>query len=316
MRLIEADQVSSVMRFDALIDALQVSFAGDYGMPQRQLHHLQPEQHHGDAFAVLPAWNEQVVGVKAFTYFPDNPSKGLPTLASKVMLFDRPTGAPLALIDGTQLTYWRTAAASALAARILARSDSEQLLLCGTGNLAPYMALAHASALPIKRVYVWGRDAVKAGKTIEVIAAQRPDLECILVDDINSVVREVDVISCATGAAEPLFSGDQVKQGCHVDLVGNHAADRRECDSWLVEHSRVFVDSRLNVLNEAGELLLPIAEGGFTEHQIEAELAELCQAAQAGQNFKRDDNDITLYKSVGSALADLAAAAFVLQQTS
>ncbi|MBY4675627.1 ornithine cyclodeaminase family protein [Marinobacterium arenosum] len=311
MRIIDAQQVAGVMAFDGLIGALREAFAGSFGMPQRQLYPLDPQHGHGDAFAVLPAWNEQLVGVKAFTYYPDNPARGLPTLASKILLFKRDSGAPLALVDGTEVTYWRTAAASALAADYLARPDTRRLLLCGTGKLAPYMALAHAQVRGIDEVMIWGRDAEKAKLTLQQIQARRPGLRCRLVEDLPAATAEADIISCATGAAVPLILGDWVQPGCHVDLVGNHAADRRECDSTLVERSRVFVDSRSNVLNEAGELLIPIAEGRFSVAGVAAELAELCAGRRAG---RQSDNEITLYKSVGTALADLAAAHWVVRQ--
>ena len=170
MQVIEAQQVSALLEVEKLVEAVRDAFASDFGMPQRQVFHLDSSS--DDAFAVLPAWDERYTGVKAFTYLPGNPAKGLDTLASKVLLFCRQTGAALAVVDGTELTYWRTAAVSALAADYLARKDAEVLCVCGTGRLAPYMALAHAAVRPIREIRVWGRDQTKVAAMIEQLASQ------------------------------------------------------------------------------------------------------------------------------------------------
>ncbi|SIS41805.1 ornithine cyclodeaminase family protein [Neptunomonas antarctica] len=321
MLVIEALDVQKTLSFIPLVAALRTAFSNDFGMPQRHVYHLPAvgdnASPQNDSFAVLPAWNDQVMGVKAFTHLPGNPAKGLETLASKMMLFSRPTGEPLAVVDGTQLTFWRTAAVSALAADYLAKKDAKSLLLFGTGKLAPYMALAHASVRPLKTIYVTGRTPEKIAATVAYIQAQRPDLQVQAVSDPESVIGQVDIISCATGASEPLFSYEQVSAGTHIDLVGNHSRDRRECDSKTVQQARVFVDSRLNVLNEAGELLFPIAEGVFSAEQVQGELADLCHGRIAGRSpGDAGLAEITLFKSVGTALSDLAAAYLVYQQLS
>ncbi|WP_372742118.1 ornithine cyclodeaminase family protein [Neptunomonas sp.] len=319
MLVIDAVDVQKVLSFDYLVEALRSAFSNDFGMPQRHVYHLPAiggeRTAHEDSFAVLPAWNDQVMGVKAFTHLPGNPAKGLETLASKMLLFSRTSGAPLAVVDGTQLTFWRTAAVSALAADYLAKADANSLLLFGTGKLAPYMALAHASVRPLKIIYVTGRNAEKIAATVAEIQAQRPDLQVQGVSNPEAVIGQVDIISCATGAAEPLFSYEQVSAGTHIDLVGNHSGNRRECGSATVQHARVFVDSRLNVLNEAGELLIPIAEGVFSAEQVQGELADLCHGRITGRSQGDAGRaQITLFKSVGTALSDLAAAYLVYQE--
>jgi 1-pyrroline-2-carboxylate reductase [NAD(P)H] len=322
MLVIDAVDVQKTLSFESLVVALRAAFSHDFGMPQRHVYHFPPVdksdlsgQH--DSFAVLPAWNDQVMGVKAFTHLPGNPAKGLETLASKMLLFSRPTGEPLAVVDGTQLTFWRTAAVSALAADYLAKADAKSLLLFGTGKLAPYMALAHASVRPLETIYVVGRNPEKISKTVAAIQLQRPDIRVEAVSDPASVIAQVDIISCATGAAEPLFRYEQLSAGTHVDLVGNHSRDRRECDSATVQHARVFVDSRLNVLNEAGELLIPIEEGVISAEHVQGELADLCCGRIVGRGPENKGvKDITLFKSVGTALSDLAAAYLVYQELS
>jgi 1-pyrroline-2-carboxylate reductase [NAD(P)H] len=179
------------------------------------------------------------------------------------------------------------------------------------------MALAHASVRPLETIYVTGRNPEKIAKTVAAIQSQRPDLRVEAVSDPASVIAEVDIISCATGSAAPLFSYEQVSAGTHIDLVGNHSRDRRECDSATVKHARVFVDSRLNVLNEAGELLIPMEEGVISAEHVQGELADLCCGRIAGRVPEdKSAEDITLFKSVGTALSDLAAAYLVYQRLS
>lgn len=311
MKIIEADTVHRVLNFKELIPAIRETFAGPFGMPQRRVFSLDENRNHSDAFAVLPSWNQRAIGVKAFTYFPHNPTKGYESLYSKILLFSRITGEPMALVDGTSVTYWRTAAASALAADFLARKNAKTLLLCGTGRLAPYMALAHASIRPIQQVSVWGRNPEKVKTSIEKIKTQRPDLQIEAAQDLQQAAQNADIISCATGAGEPLILGDWVQPGTHTDFVGNHEAQRRECDSKLVAKASLFVDSRANTLSEAGELLIPIAEGRINASDVKAELAELCRGDHLGRS---NEQEITLFKAVGTALSDLAGATLVFDK--
>lgn len=308
MKIIEAEEVNRSLDFPALINALDAGFKQDFSMPQRQVFALSPDLNKHDGFAVLPAWNEDVVGLKAFTYFPENGAKDLPTLFSKILLFRRDDGRPLAMIDGTTVTYWRTAAVSALAARYLARPESMRLLLLGTGNLALPLVQAHLAEHAISHVVVWGRRSEKVQALLSTLRRQFPHVGFSASSDVRASASQVDIIVSATGAAEPLLFGADIAPGTHVDLLGNHSRDRRECDTALVVKSSVFVDYRANVLNEAGELLIPISEGQFSAENIRGELADLCQR---GQTSRRSSAEITLFKSVGTALSDLICAKLV-----
>src|SRR5690606_2446537 len=159
-------------------------FASPAGTPRRMVFRLDENGTH-DAFALLPAWNDEVIGVKAFTYLPGNAAKGRAILNSKILLFDRESGRPLSLVDGTSVTFWRTAAIAGLAADHLARSDASRLLVCGTGNLGPYMALAHAAVRPITEIAVWGRRPDRAAQTVERIRSSRPDITCRVAGDLE-----------------------------------------------------------------------------------------------------------------------------------
>ena len=312
-----AEQIVECLSMKGLIESMRETYQQQATIPQRRVMPL--EEGNYDAFALLPAWNDSLITVKAFTYFPQNYLEGRDSLASKILAFDRANGTPLALLDGKVLTFWRTAAASALAADYLANKNASSLLICGTGNLAPYIAWAYAAVRPLEKVRVWGRDVSKARATVDAIISGRefqslPESERYQVEVVESVddtLPHVDMVSCVTGASEPLFDGECLNPGTHVDLIGNHDQDKRECDSASVLRSSVFVDSRINVLAEAGDLLIPIANGEFSPQQIHAELPELCASQHQGRN---SEQQITLYKSVGSALADLAAVRFVLDQ--
>ncbi|MEF1184447.1 ornithine cyclodeaminase family protein [Vibrio sinaloensis] len=314
---LDAEQIVQSLSMQGLIESMRQTYQHHATIPQRRVMPLKEGEY--DAFALLPAWNDSLITVKAFTYFPNNCLQGRDSLASKILAFDRAHGEPLALLDGKVLTYWRTAAASALAADYLARKDAETLLICGTGNLAPYMAWAYAAIRPIKKVLVWGRDSQKAQAAVDKILsgseyqslAESSRYHVEAVSGVDEHLAEIDAITCVTGAAQPLFDGTKLLPGTHIDLIGNHDKDKRECDSASIQRSSVFVDSRVNVLAEAGELLIPIANGEFAAEAINAELTDLCAGKHIGRT---DDSEITLYKSVGSALADLAAVRFILDQ--
>lgn len=297
-----------MLSFPVLIEALDAGFRQDFGMPQRQVFTLAPESGGHDAFAVLPAWNEDVIGVKAFTYFPGNPAEGHPSLFSKILLFSRRHGVPLAMVDGTSVTYWRTAAVSALAARYLARQDAATLLLLGTGHLAQPLVDAHLAVRALRSVLLWGRDVAKAEALRARLQLRHPHVQFALAHDLAASAGEADIIVCATGSSTPLLKGDWVGPGTHVDMLGNHSPDGRECDSALIVKADVYVDSRQSVLKEAGELLIPIGEGVFSASDVRAELSELCRA---GVSARRDARQVTVFKSVGTALADLIAAHMV-----
>lgn len=314
MKIINTEEVQANLNFAALIPLLKKSFSRPFHMPQRQVHSLAPDDNSNhDAFALLPSWNDDVIGNKMFTYFPDNNTKHqLPSLFSKIMLFKRETGEPLALVDGTSVTYWRTAAISALASQLLSREDSEHLMLFGTGNLAAYLLHAHISVRHLNKVTIWGRSAEKIQKLINDFSVIYPNISFFTSLDVAEEIPHVDIICCATASKTPLFNGELIANGCHIDCLGNHMTDARECDSATITKSRVFVDSLTNTLNEAGELLIPISEGVFKANDIVGELADMCKQPDI---LRKTADEITLFKSVGTAISDLVAAYLVYQKT-
>ncbi len=306
MRVFTADEVAAALPYDRLIAALDRAFREPASVPARSFHTIPVPNGHDGFLVLMPAW---AVGrhacVKIATVFPGNDAHGLPTVQAQVLLLDASNGRAIALFEGGEITRRRTAAASALAARYLARSDARELLVVGAGALAPYMASAHAQVRPIERILVWGRHPAKADACARLIQSQLPAHSVAATIDLESAVRGADVISCATTSAQPLVKGQWLKDGAHLDLVGSFSARTREADSDAVARSRVFVDTYQGARDEAGDLLIPIAEGRIAADHIAGDLAELVCGRVAARISERD---VTLFKSVGTAIEDLIAA--------
>jgi alanine dehydrogenase len=247
---------------------------------------------------LMPAWTPGgYMGVKLATVAPGNAAKGLPTVIASYLLHEAATGRPLALMDGTMLTLRRTAAASALAADYLARKDASRLVVVGTGALAPHLAEAHAAMRPIRHIAVWGRDAAKARATAETLVGL--GLPAEPTTDLESAVRAADIVSCGTTSREPLVRGAWLRPGTHLDLVGGFTPAMREADDEAIRRARVFVDSD-HACHEAGDL----TQTGVTP------VGDL-SAVIAGKTGRASAEEITLFKSVGMAVEDLAAAILV-----
>jgi len=306
LRVYSADEVHSALPWAALADALEDAFtAGDSEAPLRHAHALGA----GGTLLLMPAWSPMALGVKLVTVMPEAAQRGAGTVQASYLLLDRTTGQPRALIDGEALTSRRTAAASALAAQLLARPDAQRLLVVGAGRLAPWMAQAHVALRPdLTHVDVWGRSADAAEVVVETLREEGIDAEVAL--DLRHAVEQADVITCATTAREPLLHGAWLKPGAHVDLVGAFRRDMREADDATILRARVFVDTFAGALAEAGDLTQPIERGVVAREHVRGELAQLLRGEVEGR-LHRDD--ITLFKSVGSALEDLAAAALVVR---
>jgi 1-pyrroline-2-carboxylate reductase [NAD(P)H] len=282
-------------------------------MPPRNVFLLDEPGVSHDAFALLPSWHDSLIGVKAFTYFPDNPRPKYQSLYSKILLFDRKHGEPLALVDGTSVTFWRTAGISGLASRLLSRANSETLLLLGTGNLATYIIRAQASVRPLKRVLVWGRTRANAERLVRQMSSALSKLQFSVVDNLEAACGQADIVVSATGSQEPLVKGAWIKEGTHTDFIGNHHATKRECDTALVLKSKVYADSRDNCFREAGEILVPISEGVFKKEQVIGQLTEMCTG---NVPLRTSDQEITLFKSIGMALSDLVGAGLAYRAAS
>jgi ornithine cyclodeaminase len=288
------------------VDALRAAFRAGATAPLRASHPVTPA---GDRLLLMPAWDGTSLGVKIVTVFPGNLPQGRASVSALYLLMDGATGHPLALIDGEALTKRRTAAASALGSLYLSRPDSRRLLVVGAGALAPYMAFAHCAVRPIERVLVWGRTASRVESTIARLKAQGLAAEACR--DLATGLSEADIVSCATTARAPVVHGRLVRPGTHVDLAGAFTPEMRESDDELVRRAEVFVDTFAGALQEAGDLVQPIASGAIAREHVRAELADLVADRDPG---RRSPDEITLFKSVGTALEDLCAARLVWER--
>lgn len=300
LRVYSADEVHAALPWPALAAALEAAFVAGAQAPLRHAHALSAQ----DTLLLMPAWNAQVGVVKIVTVVP----AAAHTVRASVLVLDRPSGMPLALLDGEAVTLRRTAATSALAAQRLARADAHTLLLVGTGRLAGWMARAHAALRPgLCRIVVWGRRADAAQALARELTAQ--GLPAQAAADLEAATRSAQIVCCATTSAEPLVQGAWLAPGTHLDLVGGFRPDMREVDDAAVARSRIVVDTYDGALAEAGDLVQPLTRGVIVREQIVAELAELLRGQRVG---RRSEGDITLFKSVGTALEDLAAAQLVV----
>jgi ornithine cyclodeaminase len=306
-----SEQIQEALPCAALISAMREAFRDTAQAPRRHVHPLSDTR--SSTLLLMPVWQANAhLGVKLVTVVPENQTRQLPTVQALFILLDTATGTPLALMDGEELTLRRTAAASALASTYLSRPDTEQLLIVGTGQLAPYMAVAHCAVRDILRVTVWGRDLQKSQLTIEKIKALGlpASVAIDVAEDLETASMTADLISCATTSRQALLQSASVQPGTHIDLVGGFKPDMREADDELMSKARLFVDTFDGALAEAGDLVQPLQAGLITRTSVLAELAELASGRHAGRS---NAQEITLFKSVGTAIEDLCAANLVWQ---
>ena len=299
MRVYSADEVHFALPWVPLAQAIEKAFVDGASVPLRHAHALPGD----DTLLLMPAWDERLIITKLVTVMPRAPH----TVQATVLVLDRATGEPLALLDGEALTLRRTAATSALAARHLAPAACT-LLLVGCGKLAPWMARAHAALRPgLQRVEVWGRDAAQAQRLARTLSDE--GIPASVAHELKAAVRRAELICCATTSNVPLVQGQWLSPGAHLDLVGAFRRDMREVDDQAVALSRVVVDTHAGASAEAGDLAQPMARGVIEASHV---LAELADVLRGNVVVRRHAEDITLFKSVGTALEDLAAARCLL----
>ena len=307
MRVVSADDLARIFDFAALIEALRHAFRSEIEAPARHHHRIERPGEPAATLLLMPAWTKGAerafAGVKVVSLYPGNSSRGLPSLMGTYLLMDGASGAPLAAIDGQALTLWRTAAASALAASFLAREDAHSLVMVGAGALAPYLIEAHASVRPIAEVHVWNHNLRRAEDLAAKLTGRAYSVRAAT--DLEAAVKSADIISCATLSSDPLVKGAWLRPGAHLDLVGAFTPTMRECDDEAVRRAQIFVDTRAGALKEAGDILQPLAARIIGESDVVGDLFDLCRGKVAG---RLSEEEITLFKSVGTAIEDLAAA--------
>lgn len=303
----DAALIGALAPMPALIDGIAQMFRTGCIVPQRAI--IPVPGGEGRLLVSMPAFEPNGGAVvKLATVFPDNSSFGLPTVQAAIVVFSA-HGTPTAILDGTLVTRLRTGAASALASRYLSREDSSHLVIAGTGALAPAMALAHSVVRPIREITVSGRDISRAKATADAIHTLVPNARLAVTDRLDDVIPAADIVTCATSCRSPILTGRLLRPGTFVDLVGSFSPTTREADDDTVARARIFVDTREGALAEAGDLLDPMRRGVIGPDCIQGTLTDLVRGEKKG---RRDAQEITLFKSVGSAVEDLAAARIIV----
>lgn len=304
MRVLTSHETAAHLPFDCLTEALRAFFTEGCEVPLRHNHPIAGCTTSQEGILLLmPAWQPgKRLGVKTVSIFPDNHTRGLPALHSVFILYDATTGAPMAILDGDVITSRRTAAASALAAKWLSRPDANNLLVVGAGRVGSLLPEAYRSVRPIERVQVWDRNAEAAARMAARLRGQ--DVDAWAVDSLEDAARTADIITCATLATAPIILGQWLRPGTHLDLIGGFTPAMRESDDECFRKGTIFIDTT-EALLKAGDLLTPIANGAFSEQRVAATLEQLCRGQHAG---RANNEEITVFKAVGTALEDLAAA--------
>jgi alanine dehydrogenase len=288
---------------DAVDKAMRALSSGGADVPLRTVMKLPGGR---NFFGVMPGYlsEPQGLGTKIITIFPDNAKLGLSSHVGLVLLFDPEIGFPLAVMDAGEVTAIRTAAASAVATRALARQDASHLAIIGTGEQAVTHLEAISKVRTLKSVRVWGRTPSKAAAFAQE-QSSRLGLRVETSTSVEEAVSRADIICTVTSSREPILNGSWLQKGAHVNLVGASQQSSREADNDVVAASRFFVDSRVSARAEAGELKHAIAAGLVSENHVLGEIGEVLNGKVVGRT---SSHDITVYKSLGVAAQDMAAA--------
>ena len=308
--VIDRETVRRLLTYEACIPLMrQAMIALSTGKTQQLLRQI-IDLGDGRAFGVMPGAMEEVVGAKLITVFPQNAAKGVQSHQGLLTLFDPETGAPVAVIHAGEVTAIRTAAASAAATEVLARHDARRLAILGTGEQAHTHALAIAKVRTLREIRMWGRDLEKA----EALAArlgsemQLPATACA---EVEATVRDADIICTTTAAHDPILQSGWVANGAHINVVGSSRAGPREIDDALVVRARVFADHREGVLGQGAEFLHAKAAGLINDDHVMGEIGEVMAGLKPG---RCSPEEVTLYKSLGSIVQDLASGWFLYDQ--
>jgi ornithine cyclodeaminase/alanine dehydrogenase-like protein (mu-crystallin family) len=302
MKFISADEIARLVSYKDIVEVLREGFRANIETPVRHHHETGP----ATTLLLMPAWGAEFTGLKTVTVKTDNAALDVPTVQAAYMLIDNKTGTPVCMMDGTELTRRRTACASALASDYLSRKDSSTLLIIGAGALALHFARAHASVRPIKIVLIYNRTLAKAQDVAVQLSKEGFAVEAV--SDLQEAMSRADIISGITSSNAAIVKGVWLKPGTHVDLAGAFKSSMREVDGDTVAAARVYVDTREGALAEAGDLIQARDEGRFDFKNVQGDLFELCRAKVHG---RKTEAEITLFKSCGTALEDLASATLV-----
>jgi alanine dehydrogenase len=306
--MLDADKLLNCLPFSTLVEELAAMHREPIGLVDEMLMESVDDNGSVNHFFIRSGWQpEKAVGAKLISIFPrNNETAKYPSIQAVYVLFEGEHGSPLACLDGTALTWLKTAADSALASSLLSRDDVASMLMIGAGQMAPYLVEAHCALRPsIERVSVWNRSADKAAQLCGDLARRLPKIEFTVSGDLQRSVREAGLVCSAIGCVEPLLEGAWLQPGTHVDLVGAYTPEMREADDAVLTRGSLFVDARETTIHHIGELMIPLAAGVITESDVRADLAQLCLQQHPG---RRSRDEITVFKNGGGGHLDLMCA--------
>ncbi|MDE3053008.1 MAG: ornithine cyclodeaminase family protein [Gemmatimonadota bacterium] len=313
MRILTQSQVTRLLPMRECIPLMESALAslsrGEVVLPLRTVVRVPDGR---GAFGMMPAYSAALpaFGAKVISVFPGNHARGVDSHQGAVLLFDREDGRIVALMDASSITAIRTAAVSAVATKLLAREDASTLALLGSGVQARTHLEAIALVRPIARVRVWSRTPAHAASFADWVRRTR-DLEVAVCPSAAAAARGADVLCTLTASREPVLDGGALAPGMHVNAVGASQPDARELASDAVARARIFADRRESLVHESADYLTPLREGLIAEDRVAAELGEILIGKARG---RASGDEITLFKSLGLAVEDIAAACHVLER--
>ncbi len=313
MLMLDADKILNSISFSTMVDELAAMPREPIGLVDEMLMESTDDNNNVSHFFIRTGWQpEKAVGAKVITVFPrNNQKREWPSIQAVYVLFEGVNGTPIACLDGTALTWLKTASDSALGSRLLSRENIESMLMIGAGQMAPHLVSAHCEVRPsLKQVHVWNRTNDKAQNLCASLADKYPQISFTPVTEIEASAREADLICSAIGCTEPIICGEWLKPGTHVDLIGAYTAEMREADDECLRRGSLFVDARETTIHHIGELMIPLASGVISEADVIADLSVLCQQRHPG---RQSDDEITLFKNGGGGHLDLMCARILHQ---
>lgn len=313
MLMLDADKILNSISFSTMVDELAAMHREPIGLVDEMLMESTDDNNNVSHFFIRTGWQpEKAVGAKVITVFPrNNQKREWPSIQAVYVLFEGVNGTPIACLDGTALTWLKTASDSALGSRLLSRENIESMLMIGAGQMAPHLVSAHCEVRPsLKQVRVWNRTNDKAQNLCASLADKYPQISFTPVTEIEASAREADLICSAIGCTEPIICGEWLKPGTHVDLIGAYTAKMREADDECLRRGSLFVDAHETTIHHIGELMIPLASGVISEADVIADLSDLCQQRHPG---RQSDDEITLFKNGGGGHLDLMCARILHQ---
>lgn len=286
-------------------DALKLYSLGKSNVPLR--YNLDVPQHEGQSL-YMPGYvaDANALGIKIVSVFPKNIEKGLTSVPATMVLVNSETGEVCSLIDGTYLTRLRTGAVSGAATDILARENSRIFALFGTGGQAESQLEAVLTVRPVELVKVFDISPERAkdfAERMTELFGEKFNVTITAADSAEEAVKDADIITCVTTSSRPVFDGRLVKKGCHINGVGSYTPAMNEIDEYLITHAdKVYVDTRNGVLNESGDLIVPIQNGTYRADMLTGELGEVLAGIADG---RQSDDEITVFKTTGTAVMDV-----------